>query len=539
MTKGRWRALAGVPLAVLGLWAAFPAQAQDVPGLDCELLSYRMLSSQELGLQQRVTHVGLPVVSCADGSSIRSDTATVYSVTNLGIFDGNVHYETPEWSLESDHLTYVEPEGRLTAIGGVVLVNREDGSVVRGDTLVRVEGVAPDQDRMTVTGGRPSATLPPGERAVTPEAPEVPEEGDGAPYEVVGDRLVFEGDGGFRAYGTVQVTRLELNAAGDSLHYHQGQGTLVLRGSARMEGEDYHLTAETLELDLPDDRLTEIRARQDGELTTTELTLTAPALIRILLDEERMERLVALRRLAPEEDEEDPDAPPPDPGDAGAVEDEVEEPAQPRAVTPDFILTGDSLDVLAPQEVLETVTAVGRARGETRNRVLPGDVEEEYPELARKDWIEGDEIVAAFEPVSEVTEEDDPEPAVAGEARAYRLESLVARGNARSLYRIEVEEEEEAEPEADPPPEDEEPDALSPEEAFPERRWAISYLLADEIRIVMEAGEVERMEAEGDVRGIHLEPQRRRTASQEAGEGGMAGGGGPRPLPGPQEGVGW
>jgi len=515
-----------VCLALAGLLLALPSNlvGQEVFSTDCDLVSYRMLQSQELGMGQRVTHVGRPVVHCPDGSRIRADTATVYSVPGQSMFEGNVRYDTPRWQLDADRATYLEQDRRLTATGSAVLTNHEDGSVIRGDTLVHFGADDRGDELLTVSGGRPTATLPP----QSPPAGEPP--GEVVPYEVEGNRLRFEGEALFRAFGAVEVRREELRASSDSLRYEREAGMLVLGGDARLEGEEYDLTGTTLELFLPDDRLSEVRALENGVLTTVDLRLTAPTELRILLEDEQMERLVAVRRVATAEDEE---AQPGDPEDLPQAE----------ATTPDFHLKGDSIDAVAPGEVLEMVAATGMARGESRGRVLPGDVEEEYPELARKDWIEGHEIVASFEPHPRLTDaarpvaDNDSEEVAQEEAarsRGYRLSGLVARGDARSLYRIE--DREEVDPEAtEPSPEEgagdeedevevtQEEDAPGPPSS-PERRWGISYLLADEIRIVMTEGEVDRMEAEGNVRGIHLEPRRRTAVTGADGAGGSGSG---------------
>lgn len=111
-------------------------------------------------------------------------------------------------------------------------------------------------------------------------------------------------------------------------------------------------------------------------------------------------------------------------------------PPRPRAVAETFELEGDSIDVMAPNEVLERVVAVGSARGESLARDSLNT--EDTPEIARSDWVSGDTIIAVFRPVAaaEVTPEAGAE-AVAGEAGGgYQLDHLEARGQAASLYRM-------------------------------------------------------------------------------------------------------
>ena len=154
---------------------------------------------------------------------------------------------------------------------------------------------------------------------------------------------------------------------------------------------------------------------------------------------------------------------------------------------------------------------------------LPGA--SESPEVPAgvpdRDWVEGDRIEAFFEqvppegavsgddPAPDAIEPGDPEARApvdgSGDANVYRLTRLTATGEARALYRSPPEGngEGDAAPEgADPPPV-----AADEETSRAEwRRWPISYILADLITIHLVEGEVRFLEAEGNVRGLQLEP---------------------------------
>jgi hypothetical protein len=167
-----------------------------------------------------------------------------------------------------------------------------------------------------------------------------------------------------------------------------------------------------------------------------------------------------------------------------------------------FEIVADSLDVVAPGGTLETLHAVGGARGVSRPASVPATGEPEDPELAgalaghgidpsilENDWIEGDTIVATFAPVAPTETADVGPP---GEGSAYVLERLVAIGNSRSMYRSPQE------PTATPndmPP-------LRPERS----RWTISYVVANRITLTLSSGRVERAEAVGAVVGGYLDP---------------------------------
>lgn len=223
-------------------------------------------------------------------------------------------------------------------------------------------------------------------------------------------------------------------------------------------------------------------------------------------------------------------------------------PARPRAVAETFELEGDSIDVLAPNEVLEQVVAVGSARGESLARDSLNT--EDTPEIARSDWVYGDTIIAVFRAVAADTSTEAGAQAAAGEqAGGYQLDRLVARGEAASLYRLtpsgngdggegevaddrsqaadEVAEEEmsgeraqgtatEEDPDAQGTATEQDPDAPEPtgeageEEAAPEpepdNRLALHYVRGDLITIFMQDGEVTSVIVEGSARGVQLEP---------------------------------
>ena len=110
-------------------------------------------------------------------------------------------------------------------------------------------------------------------------------------------------------------------------------------------------------------------------------------------------------------------------------------PARPRAVAETFELEGDSIDVLAPNELLERVVAVGSARGESLARDSLNT--EDTPEIARSDWVSGDTIIAMFRPVAaDTSAEAGAEPDEGRPAGGYQLDRLVALGEAASLYRM-------------------------------------------------------------------------------------------------------
>ncbi|MEX0979946.1 MAG: hypothetical protein WDZ89_02560, partial [Gemmatimonadota bacterium] len=300
-----------------------------------------------------------------------------------------------------------------------------------------------------------------------------------------------------------------MEAFADTAEYDQVAELFLLMGNARMLGDGYDLSGRRIVLRAPDDELRDVVASGDALLTSDDIVLTSPE-IRIFLTDGQMERLVAVMipgeaaaEVAAAPDDVRANRPPTDVVAAGreGVLDVAPRRAasgRPEALTEDFFLVGDSIEVRAPGERLEQVVAVGRARGES----LAGDTlqQEDVPEMARRDWIEGDTIFALFLPGEdeageaplrpEVAGVPDPEADTAAEKppARYVIERLVARGDARSLYRME-------------------PSDTTGAEGPP--RLALHYVKGREITILMRDGEVDRMDVEGPTEGIHLEPVRR------------------------------
>jgi hypothetical protein len=154
--------------------------------------------------------------------------------------------------------------------------------------------------------------------------------------------------------------------------------------------------------------------------------------------------------------------------------------------------------------VLERLVARGRARLVTTS----GDSlnAPDTPDIARSDWLEGDTINVLFATTDSTSPagvdslvaridsaaappdlEAEPESA---NAPAPRLEMLIARINARALYRL--------------PPADTTA-ARDPACAGP-GRFAVHYVVGDSITITMKDSEVDEMNVVGQVGGQHLEP---------------------------------
>lgn len=530
-------ALAALCLAVL------PASAAG-QGTACTLADSRGFTRIATG-GGSIVYIQRPVIRCDDGTRIRADSAVIFTASNFTQLFRDVFYEDSVRTLAADTAQYFTRQGRLQAQGSVRITDKEDGSWITGERLLYLRrGDAREEAQLTVEGGRPHAVLYP-----RPD-PDAPQGEPPVPYLLDADRIFTEGQDYFRATGRVEVHREDLEAYGEEMEYDGRAERMVLQPDGRIVSGTYELSGRVVTLRLPGEELEEIVARENAVLIGEDLRLDAE-LIRLFLEEGALHRLVATRppERAPPGGAGRP-APAPPGGEGGA-----DRGPRPRAVAEDFLLTADSIDVLAPGEVLDRLTAVGSARGESLSRDSLNT--EDTPPLIRRDWIEGDTILATFVRVDPAAADSlaaepapvpegivaDP-PAVEADSaseREYALRRLVATGDARSLYRLEPSDTTEAaasdtaaaeapaEPEeAEAPPEPgeaeggEEPSGEGAAAGEgPERpRLAVHYVRGARITIDLEDGEVQRMEVEGQTEGIHLEPAGRRTAGAERGAGG-------------------
>ena len=374
------------------------------------------------------------------------------------------------------------------------------------------------------------------------------------PYEVEAPRIMIDGRRFFRAGGGVVVTRDSLRAIGDSLDYDQEVGAMLILGDASVEDRGFRMEGRSVSVTPTAGLNEEILAREEAELTGDQVLMTAPA-IRLFLEDGKVGRLVALPTVPPLPDDgaEALDTAGLTPGDAervramteaaaavAAAEDSLNAPdslPRPSVVAAEFNLTGDSIEVLSPNQLLDVVTVVGAARADAMDQ--DSLFSEGLPEIARNDWMEGETIIAQF--VMEESEGDtaaaDPGPA----GRRAQLETLTAINNARSLYRLYRSDTTQAdtdttgvEPGAAPdepglPPEElpaapedsttapDEPDP-APEEngqtaeecdtarADGEGPPELHYVSGNQITIFLEGRKVVKMEVRGRTQGYHLEP---------------------------------
>lgn len=494
-----------------------------------------------------VTYIGGAYFSCAGGVEIFADSAVAYQQRGMSELLGSVRYVEADRELRAARAQYFTNEGRLQAQGDVIVVDQENGSSVRdGDLVYLLQTDFREVSEMTVTVGadgvRPKAVLtPPPDTARVDSlgATVPPDPGAQEPYSVDADRIYIRGSGYFAASGEVVIERDSLVAFADSAEYDDGGEGLNLVGDARVVGTAYELTGRTITMSDPGGDASEVRALREARLVGTDVLLTAARIV-VLLRNGDLDRLVATTIS----------------GSDGAEPDSLDT-RRPEALVEEFVLTADSLTVSAPGERLQRVVASGEARSVSSARDSLNT--EVLPEVARKDWLEGDTVIIRFVgspplPPMNAASDGAAAPAEADTAMALDsagleaamaldsagleaamamdsagleaatamyspeavrgdslalieevsdllvepdpteeadVEEIIARGRARSLYRL--------------PPNDSSYQAGT-------HPPAVHYVVGQEIRIRLVDGGVEGMQVTGQTRGVHLEPLRRAVA---------------------------
>lgn len=487
----------GRVLLMVGALLALTPPTLGAQGQDCELLPGAREATRSLLGGQELIYVSGPARFICPGEVVLQADSAVGS-RSLGEVEliGNVFYQDSVKVLTAAWARYVIPDARLIARGDVVLTDRKSESVVNGTELeyLLANEIRPESE--AIIQGRPHAVFqqqrkPRPEKGDSPALPRdtitQPADSAAQPLEVDADVMRIFGESRFVALGQVELIRGETRGYAREGEFDQEGHTMVLIGAARLEGEDFTLSGDRVEATLDGDRLDLVVARQDAALQAEDLDLQAPEL-RVFFQEGEVQRLVAIRDIA-------------------ADETSTTLAAQPVITSPDLRLVADSIDAIAPGQQIERLIAVGAAYA-VRS---PDSLDIGLPEAIAYDWLAGDTITGYFAaeattaadtlakgtegaerlvalemspPLPEITT---PEGDTAQDAKSkprtvlQRLVAVGEGGGARSLYRIR-----EKGHETEPP--------------------SVNYLVANRIVLVMSAGEVSDVEAEGPIEGMHLQP---------------------------------
>ncbi|MBW3554281.1 MAG: hypothetical protein KY466_12255 [Gemmatimonadetes bacterium] len=477
-----WRGFVLGALLVFAAPVAAAAQARV-----CDLVQAADYAQITNASGESVWYFRDPVrLRCTGNVTLAADSAVYNRSQGEMELIGAVAYRDSANQLTADWANYVGRLEQLLARGNVVLTDLRDGSVVTGQELQYLrEMPTRPLSQVVMRGGRPRAVLREARPQPSGRAPAVPPPAadTAAPVEITADRLEFLGDSLFLARGRVEIERGATTGASDSARYDQPSERLTLLGRAHVRDDRYRLEGERIDAFVRGEVLREVRAEVRTSLVSAELTVRSERL-RIGFVEGALDRLEAWNPLA-----------------MAAPRDSAAPPAE-RAVAlaEDFRLRADSIDAIADSGRIREVRAIGHGYGERRLDSLAVDV----PAMVARDWIQGDTIIGYFADVSRAMPEDSavdgaapsddfadpsrirgPEGAQAesGDSVEVVLERVVVIGGsspALSLYRME--------PGADG------------------ERGAINFMKARRIILFMTEGDVDRVEADGPMDGVYLDP---------------------------------
>jgi lipopolysaccharide export system protein LptA len=399
-----------VLIALSLVWLGLPTYVAGQAG-SCHLVSSQMLERRTTVTGAQTIFVVAPVVQCTGGGGARisANNGTIHQITNEVYLSGNVSFRDPERRLNSDQATYSSMSGRLYAVGNVVFTDIPEGMTLRGPELEYYRAMEGRPQSQAIATQRPHLTLQPRARPGAERAT------DAEPIEIDADRMTMFGNEQYTAVGRVEIRRTDFQAFSNEARVDQLNDQMELRGNARVHGEEFDLAAEMIDMALPDDQLERVVARQNAELSGDDLRIDGSD-IRLFFADDLLQRVVARQ--------------------------DASSPVRPVATARGFRLEADSLDALAPAQRLDRVIAIGEARGESLDTTLipTGRIAQMAPAgnltAADRDWILGDTVIGYF--VANDTLALPPEPAEAGENRReeVQLERVLARGSARSLYRV-------------------------------------------------------------------------------------------------------
>ena len=479
------RLLRFVPVFVL-LIAAGSAHAQ---GTRCELVrSQGTTRSFNLSTPFQVDHIPYPVFSCEGGLTISADSAVfMHSTRQVSLFRNVVYADTTR-SLEADRAQYNSEQRHLAAEGNVVLRDLLNGSRIDSPMLDYFEAMeGRPQSTVEIYSGRPRTTV----------VRDVVENGlvRQDTTLVDSDALTIVGEDAFHYRGNVVIMGTDLHATSGLADFLEGGARVELRNDAQVTAEDVVLNGDTIVAlqDTVAGELREVLASGNARLDSEEIDIEGPS-IRTFFEDGAVNRLVAKGRG----------------GETGAA---IE---QAFAFSEEFNLNADSIDALLPGQQIDEVIAIGNAYGErlaeddsTRIQIAPVTAADSaVARLLAHDWVRGDTIRAFFTDaapdsaggavgsVATAVADSMPEatqppgvPVIAGEpvtepadTTERVLERIIALGApARAANRM-------------------------VNEDRPDEPAGISYITAQRITVEIRDGAVASVEADGDVKGVYMQP---------------------------------
>lgn len=326
---------------------------------------------------------GVTYFCVGQNNTLKADSAEYYGDLNVLYLIGNVHYTEPRAKVDSRRMTYWKNEERLLAEGDVVST-LPSGTTLRGpqaEYYRAIPSVRPNTK--LIATGRPVINLV----QVDSNGKKQP------PVEVRADRVTVDADSLVYAGGSVDITRPDIHATGDSAFMDSGTELARLMRGPVIQGKaerPFTLSGTTIDVYSKQRQLQRVIALGNANAVSADLDLRADT-IDLRVNANKLERAYAW-------------------GPSGA-----------RAISPTQLITADSLDVRLPEQRIRQVFAI-------RHALAQGEPDSTKIRTKERDWLRGDTIIASFDSVF----------AAGDTASKPQLVQLVARGGAQSFYHIAV-----------------------------------------------------------------------------------------------------
>jgi lipopolysaccharide export system protein LptA len=311
--------------------------------------------------------------------TLRADSLESYGDEGRVFMLGHVRYNEPRLALTSDFLTYYQRDERIVANGNVD-ATLPSGSRLRGP-FAEYYRTIPNQRPATrlFANGRPAITIVQKDSAGQPSDP----------VNVLANNATMIGDSLVYAGGSVQVTRTEVEARGDSMALDSQTELMVMMRNPVIEGRKnrpFTLSGDRIELTSKLRKLQRVLSKGKAKAVSEDMTLTSDT-IDLRVGDDLLQRAIAWG------------------------------PTRARAFSPSQEILADSIDVAMPGQRVTEMHAVRSAIAQGR----PDTIRFRADTL---DWLRGDTIVALFDTT------------VARDSARTRLRELTARGHARSYHHL-------------------------------------------------------------------------------------------------------
>lgn len=212
------------------------------------------------------------IIGCF-GTRVKMSSDSVASYGgSIGIvqFIGNVRYEDTTITMTATNGTYFKAGERWEARGNVVTRNLETGSTLTGPSLDYYRVLKGTRDTLEMYAiGRPRINYVPEDSAGLPSEP----------YVVNADRVRMKGNDRMWAAGRVTIDRSDFAASSDSMRLDTGvgsDGTLlgnpILRG---LGADSFNLRGRRIDLKLEKRKLTWVLSQGDAKAVSTDIDLVA------------------------------------------------------------------------------------------------------------------------------------------------------------------------------------------------------------------------------------------------------------------------